>query len=164
MPIPTARPDPFPALFAALFVLGATLCAGALAAPAFDAGARKREVFETERAFAQSMARRDAAAFASFLSPEAVFFAEGRATRGSEAVAADWKPLFEGARAPFSWEPAQVEVLDSGELALSTGPVRDPGGKVVATFSSIWRREATGAWRIVFDKGCSACVSPNCAK
>lgn len=27
------------------------------------------------------------------------------------------------AEAPFSWEPAQVEVLDSGTLALSSGPV-----------------------------------------
>jgi hypothetical protein len=43
-------------------------------------------------------------------------------------------------------------VLDSGTLALSTGPVRNPKGEPFARSNSIWRREA-GGWRIVFDKG-----------
>jgi ketosteroid isomerase-like protein len=138
--------------------------AGVPSDPSSDAAAklesRRREVADAERGFAQTMARRDHAAFTAFLSPDAVFFSEDRAARGAAAVAAEWKPLFEGAKAPFSWEPGQVEVLDSGDLALSTGPVRDPEGRLVGSFSSIWRREAGGAWRIVFDKGCSAC---NCA-
>jgi hypothetical protein len=35
--------------------------------------------------------------------------------------------------------------------------VYDPGGKLVATFTSIWRLEAPGVWRIVFDKGNDVC-------
>ena len=58
--------------------------------------------------------------------------------------------------APFSWKPERVEVLDSGKLALSTGPVYDPDGKRIGSITSIWRREAPGTWRIVFDKGDSA--------
>jgi hypothetical protein len=50
-----------------------------------------------------------------------------------------------------------VEVLPSGTLALSSGPVRDPSGKVTARFSSIWRLEAPGQWRIIFDKGERVC-------
>ena len=61
--------------------------------------------------------------------------------------------IFRGESIPFSWEPEQVEVLDSGTLALSTGPVYDPNGKLIATFTSIWRQEMPGKWRIVFDKG-----------
>ena len=151
-------------LRAAIFSLALALCAlpaaraaGEGAPDAATLEARRHEVLETERAFARTMARRDHAAFRGFLSPEAVFFDGPHATRGAEAVAAAWKPLFEGADAPFSWEPATVEVLDSGDLALSTGPVRNAQGKVVATFSSIWRRDAPGTWHIVFDKGCPAC-------
>jgi ketosteroid isomerase-like protein len=48
-------------------------------------------------------------------------------------------------------------VLDSGGLALSTGPVFDPEGHQIGTFSSIWRREPDGSWRVVFDKGCPVC-------
>jgi ketosteroid isomerase-like protein len=116
----------------------------------------RKEVFETERAFAKTMAARDHAAFATFLAKEAVFFGAG-VLRGAEAVAAGWKKHYEGPAAPFSWEPEQVEVLESGTLALSSGPVRDPAGKVVATFSSIWRREGPATWRIVFDKGNPVC-------
>ena len=76
---------------------------------------------------------------------------------GAEAVAAWWKKYYEGKEAPFSWEPAQVEVLESGTLALSTGPVRDPAGTQTGTFTSIWRREGPGRWRIVFDKGNPVC-------
>ena len=57
--------------------------------------------------------------------------------------------------------PAIVVVLDSGTLALSSGPVFDPAGQQVATFTSIWRREAKGVWRIVFDKGNQVCPPPS---
>lgn len=69
----------------------------------------------------------------------------------------DTERAFAGAQAPFSWEPDRVEALDSGTLALSSGPVRDPTGARVGTFNSVWRREAGGIWRIVFDKGCPRC-------
>jgi ketosteroid isomerase-like protein len=114
------------------------------------------QVRMTEAAFAATMASRDHAAFTSFLDDEAVFFGRG-VLRGKQAVAAGWKGFFEGAEPPFSWAPEQVEVLASGTLALSSGPVYDPGGKRIATFSSIWRRTVEGKWTIVFDKGCPHC-------
>jgi ketosteroid isomerase-like protein len=125
--------------------------------------ALERQVAETERAFAKSMADRDAALFGTFLSEEAVFFsAPGAAPlRGKRAVSSHWARFFEGPNAPFSWEPDEVQVLDSGTLALSSGPVRDPKGKVFARFSSIWRQEGPGVWRIVFDKGSDVC---DCAR
>jgi ketosteroid isomerase-like protein len=112
---------------------------------------------DTERAFAKTMTDRDHAAFSAFLAQDAVFFGSKRTLRGMQEVAEAWKPLYEKPAAPFSWEPAQVEVLDSGDLALSTGPVRDAQGKLIATYNSIWRREAPGVWRIVFDKGSDVC-------
>jgi ketosteroid isomerase-like protein len=117
----------------------------------------EREVADTERAFAKSMADRDYAAFRSFLSDDAIFFSGSTALRGKQRVAEAWQPFFEKPKAPFSWQPEQVQVLETGELALSTGPVRDDQGKLFATFTSIWRREAPGQWRIVFDKGADVC-------
>ena len=117
------------------------------------------QVRERERAFAKTMADRDHGAFVSFLADETVFFGKGP-LRGKKAVAEAWKGFYEGPKAPFSWEPDAVEVLDSGGLALSSGPVHDPEGKRVGTFNSVWRREADGQWRIVFDKGCPPCACP----
>lgn len=113
-----------------------------------------RQVQEAESAFASTMARRDLAAFTSYLATEAVFFGRSGAQRGKSAVVEAWRPLFEGTAAPFSWRPEVVEVLDSGTLGLTSGPVLDPEGKRIGTFNSIWRREADGHWKIVFDKGC----------
>ena len=103
------------------------------------------------------MANRDHQAFASFLSQEAVFFSGPKPLRGAQQVAEWWKRYYEGPDAPFSWQPEDVEVLDSGTLAMSSGPVRDPKGALIATFTSIWRLEDTGTWRIIFDKGNEVC-------
>jgi ketosteroid isomerase-like protein len=133
-------------------------CASTPSAPSAPTTAElARQVADTERAFARTMAERDHPAFASFLADEAVFFTGPVPLRGRAAVADGWKRFYTAAQAPFSWEPGEVVVLDSGTLALSTGPVRDPAGKLVATFTSIWRLDAPGKWRIVFDKGNEVC-------
>ena len=112
----------------------------------------QQQVFAAERAFAKSMADRNVSAFATHVSDEAIFFNGTGVLRGKKEVLAAWSQFFKGKSAPFSWEPDRVEVLQSGTLALSTGLVRDPNGKVVSRFNSIWRREAPGVWRVVFDK------------
>jgi ketosteroid isomerase-like protein len=117
----------------------------------------QQQVADTERAFAKTMAQRDFEGFLSFLSEEAVFFSGETPLRGKQRVADSWKPYYEKPDAPFSWKPAHIEVLESGTLALSSGPVFNPEGKQMATFNSVWRLEAPGQWRIVFDKGNAAC-------
>jgi ketosteroid isomerase-like protein len=118
-----------------------------------DGNTAQQEVFAAERGFAQSMADRNLEAFSRYVADEAIFFGSKDVQRGKPEVVAAWSRFFDGAQAPFSWEPDQVEVLASGRLALSSGPVRDPAGKVIARFNSIWRLEAPGTWRVVFDKG-----------
>ena len=119
------------------------------------------EVRAAETAFAKSMADRNAAAFAALLADEAVFFGGKGVNRGKAAVIADWKRFFDGAAAPFSWAPAEVEVLPSGSLGFTSGPVFDPKGTRIGTFNSVWQRQSDGSWKIVFDKGCPPC---DCAK
>lgn len=116
-----------------------------------------KEVRDAEQAFAATMAARDHAAFTRHLAEDAVFFDGEKPVRGKAAVATSWKAFFDGPNPPFSWTPEGVEVLDSGTLAYSSGPIFDPKGKRVGTFNSVWRREPNGTWRVVFDKGCSAC-------
>ncbi len=133
------------------------IAAGGLDAAAPAATSARDQVMATERAFAKAMADRNQPKFSRFVSAEAVFLSGTTALRGKSAVINAWSKYFKTAQAPFSWEPETVEVLESGNLALSTGPVRDPSGKLVGTFTSIWRREADHAWRIVFDKGNEVC-------
>jgi ketosteroid isomerase-like protein len=134
-------------------LIATTLAAGAVTTQPPDLALLRQQVTDSERAFARSMAERDHAAFVSLLSEQAHFYAGSQVLRGKAAVAEGWKAYFEGTQAPFSWEPDSVEVLPDGTLALSTGPVRGPDGKRVARFNSVWRQEAPGVWRVVFDKG-----------
>jgi ketosteroid isomerase-like protein len=134
--------------------IAVTVFVAVLGLAAADARQAAVQVRETEAAFARTMADRDWKAFTSFISHEAVFFGSQGVLRGREAVAAGWKPYFDAPQAPFSWTPEQVEVLESGTLALSSGPVFTPGGERSGTFMSVWRLEVDGRWRIVFDKGC----------
>lgn len=120
----------------------------------------RQQVADTERAFAQTMADRDHAAFAYFLADEAVFFDGATPLVGKDAVAAAWAGFYEAPEPPFSWHPELVVVLASGTLAHSSGPVLTPAGQRVATFNSVWRREPSGEWKIVFDKGSRDCPPP----
>jgi ketosteroid isomerase-like protein len=116
----------------------------------------QEQVRRAETAFAASMASRDFNAFSEWLSEEAVFFGDKDVAHGKPAVQSAWKPFFDGEVAPFSWRSESVEVLPSGTLAHSSGPVFDSSGRQVGAFNSIWRLE-NGRWRVIFDKGCSVC-------
>jgi ketosteroid isomerase-like protein len=159
--------DSYPRCLPALALALLTGCAAApavhrpaalaRAAPAAASASATEQVLATERAFAKSMADRDFGAFTALLASEAVFFNGNTVMHGAAEVAAAWRPYFKGAAAPFAWQPDHVEVLPSGTLALSTGPVY-VSGEVVGRFNSIWRLETQGGWHIVFDKGEAVCA------
>lgn len=130
-----------------------------LAAPAVTAESLAElaaQVRATEIAFAKTLADRDVAAFRRMIAPDVIWIADVP-LRGPDEVLTRWRKFFEGPKAPFSWAPEIVEVQEGGRIALSSGPVLDPAGKRVATFTSIWRREAGGEWKIIFDRGCDEC-------
>lgn len=114
----------------------------------------QREVRAAECGFAASMARRDLAAFERHLAEATLFFmGPNRPLHGRAAVVAAWKRFYDGAEAPFQWEPDEIAVSPDGQLAYSTGPVRNARGELTNRFNSVWRREGPGRWVIVVDRG-----------
>ncbi|HKJ18596.1 MAG TPA: nuclear transport factor 2 family protein [Xanthomonadales bacterium] len=122
-----------------------------------DSTSLMEQVRDSEAAFARSMADRDFQAFRKFIDDEAVFYSQGQPLEGRQAVENAWKPFYEDEEAPFSWEPGTVAVLESGSLALSSGPVFNAAGEQVAIFTSVWRKNEKGRWLVVFDKGNRYC-------
>ena len=134
-----------------------------VANPAFSkaqAGSTLAELAEqvraTEIAFAKTLADRDVKTFTSMIAPDVIWLAD-KPLRGPAEVLTNWQKFFDGPTAPFSWAPEIVEVQEGGKLALSTGPVLNAEGKRVGTYTSIWRREKSGKWLIIFDRGCPQC-------
>lgn len=132
------------------------LCAWCGAAAAEDLAALAAQVRATEIAFAKTLADRDVKAFRGMIAPDVIWLAD-QPLRGPDQVLARWQKFFDAPQPPFSWSPEIVEVQEGGKLALSTGPVVNTAGKRVATYTSIWRREPSGEWKIIFDRG-----SPDC--
>ena len=148
-----------PALLASAFALTALHAAAApLPSPA-DLAAIVVDVKAAETAFARTMADRQLDRFTEFVAEDAVFNGRGPQI-GRAAVIEAWKPYFDKPDAPFSWGPDAVAPTADGRLAISTGLVRDPKGKLIGRFTSIWRKDADGHWRVVADQGVDACECP----
>lgn len=143
-------------VFSACLMLLAATAAGARESN----GELKKQVMDAERAFAATMKARDIDGFARFLADEAIFLSAQGNMRGKSAVVKGWRPFYAGAQPPFSWEPEEVEVVESGTLAYSGGPVFDAAGKRIGRFNSIWRLKAPGQWEVVFDRGSDFGSSP----
>jgi ketosteroid isomerase-like protein len=126
------------------------------------AGSAEDQVRCAELAFSRSAEQRDLAAFESFLDPDARFTG-AETLRGAAAVVAGWRPFLEPGGPSIEWAPDTIEVLASGDLALSQGPFRirmadEAGREIVSTgrFFSVWRRADDGTWKVVFDGGSPA--------
>lgn len=132
---------------------GTASAASAASWPSADEIAKRvAEVSATETAFAAAFAARDLAAFRSFLAADTVWMGK-EPLYGPDAVMKAWNAWLTAPKPPFSWGPDLALVLPSGDLARTTGPVKDPEGKQVGRFQSTWRRKAAGGWEIVFDFG-----------
>lgn len=112
-----------------------------------------------EIGFSKSVESQDHESFASFIDPDARFVSAG-VNRTREAIADAWNVFFTGDLPSIKWRPIVVEVLESGDLALSRGPYRiidrDEDGEIRegwGTFNSVWRLTADGEWLVVFDAG-----------
>jgi ketosteroid isomerase-like protein len=138
--------------FSPLLLLWAVTVSPALADLADEV--RCREV-----GFSQSVENRDRERFASFVDPDARFVGN-KVDRSREAIAEAWAVFFTGDPPLIKWRPQFIEVLESGDLALSRGPYRiidkNEQGEVTeawGTYNSVWRLNADGEWLIVFDAG-----------
>jgi ketosteroid isomerase-like protein len=109
------------------------------------------QVEAAERAFAaDGLALGIKASFLKHMADDAIIFTpaptNARAFYGGQS--GEGEPKLE-------WWPAWVVAARSGDLALSTGPSFFDG-KPSGWFSSIWRKDADGVWRWIYDGGSAA--------
>lgn len=119
------------------------------------------QIREAELAFAEALAQHDRERFAAFIAEDAVFFGGQTSHHGPAEVLEAWSVYFEPGGPTLSWEPASIEVNEKRGLATSTGPYRltlpateDREQQVLGgTYFSVWSRNPTGEWQVIFDGG-----------
>jgi ketosteroid isomerase-like protein len=149
--IPANRQTLIPALFATMALLAANT--------AQARSADQQAVRCVEIAFSQTVENQDPAAFSAMLDPDTRFISS-TVLHGPEEVSAAWAGFFAENGPRLKWRPHVVEVTASGDLALSRGPYRMRGqneqGEPLESwgvYNSVWRRNAAGEWKILFDAG-----------
>ena len=137
-----------------------------VAAVGMNDGILVQQVICAETGFSRAAEARDRAAFLGFVDPDARFLT-GSVARGHEESAAAWDSLLAPGGPSIRWRPATVEVSADGLLAISRGPYRtvsmDAAGIRQETwghFTSTWRRNEDGDWRVLFDAGGDAGMMP----
>lgn len=149
--LPTALAGP---LLAAIMAL----------APAAAIPAALQEMVDAERAFAR-LARETTIneAFIAFFADEAVSF-EPDPGPARERLRANARPQPPGVA--LLWEPRLGHVAASGELGFLTGPAESIAPNQPArtmNYFSVWKRQATGEFRVILDVGVATPGTPEFA-
>jgi ketosteroid isomerase-like protein len=121
----------------------------AIAGPAGARAADPAPVVAAERAFAAdglALGVRDS--FLKHAAPDAIVFRPD-AVRAHEVFG---KAPPDRGGPPLTWWPLWAGVARSGDLGFTTGPFA-LDGKRLGFYFTVWRRQADGSWRWVFDGG-----------
>ena len=115
------------------------------------------QMVEAERAFAaRALVVGWKAAFLEYFAESAVGFDSGKVGLARDQVGANPDPPKDHR---LIWEPRYGDVAASGEIGYLTGPVRsilpsrDNGRPRHSTYTSIWKRERSGSFKVVMDVG-----------
>jgi len=116
-------------------------------------------IMKADADFNQAVADRNVNRFLSFIAEGATFNGGTPGEiRGRDAIAKDWAPFFEPSGPRLTWKPTKAEVLGAGDLGYSVGAseFRKAAGSQTASranYLTVWRKQADGAWRVVYDTG-----------
>ena len=147
---------------ALLSVLVASLAVGSMSGRAQGVDqAAAAAIMKADADFNQAVADRDLKRFLSFVGEPATFNGGmSGEVHGRDAVAKDWAPYFQANGPRLTWKPTKAEILGHGDLGYTVGSwERRPapaGGQAPVTrgnYLTVWRKQADGAWRVVFDTG-----------
>lgn len=119
----------------------------------------KKEIIETERAFAE-MAKSEGIpkAFLTFAADDAVVLRGKDLIKGKNALRASYENRTSSGEVTLVWSPDFVDVSSSGDLGYTYGKYTytliDSLGNVQSNqgiFHTVWKRQEDGTWKFVWD-------------
>ena len=141
-----------------LLILAAPVLAGCAQQPEpIDLEAAKAALMEVDRAWSETPPNADA--FTAFAAEGAYFLnPEAPQAVGKEQIREAISQLFSAPGLALQWKASSAEVSSSGDLGYTLGTfeltVNDAGGHPVTRegkYTTIWRKQADGSWKMVVD-------------
>ena len=119
----------------------------------------KKEIIDTEAAFAQMVKEKGIAeAFLFFAAEDAVLKRDEILVKGKPAIREMMQSQPPGAQIELVWAPDFVDVSLSGDMAYTYGnytmKMTGPDGKTMerkGVFHTVWKRQKDGIWKYVWD-------------
>jgi len=115
------------------------------------------QMIESERAFAaRALVIGWKQAFLEYFAPDAIGFSEGQVGLARDQIAKNPDPPSD---LQLIWEPRFGDMAGSGDLGYLTGPVRnvrasrDGGRPRYSNYTSVWKRQRDGSFKVVMDVG-----------
>lgn len=120
----------------------------------------KAELMAADRAFANETAERGLDGWMAYMAESAVMLPGPQPVRGFSNVREFMLPALESENFSLAWEPTEAEVSADGNLGYTFGRYErkvtlEDGEEqsVTGNYVTIWRRQADGRWKVVFDMG-----------
>jgi hypothetical protein len=122
---------------------------------------RDESLESSDRVFAEDTARRGLDGWMAAFDAAGVMWNRGRnVSLGGQAIRQAMAPLFDRGM-QIEWAPIASGLSPAGDLGYTVGKSRytaaDPGGGRIEThrgsYVSIWRRQGSGTWKVLFDTG-----------
>ena len=135
-----------------LFILVALLLA--LSRPAAAQPAEASHIVAAERAFAaDALTMGIDRSFLKWSADDAIIFVEGAPRPAHEVL--DPAAALDPAAPTLGWWPNWAGIAKSGDLGFTTGPI-EVGGVRTGHYFTIWKLQADGGWKWVYDGGTGA--------
>jgi len=128
------------------------------AKPAVNRAEEEKALRAADLAWSDAARRKDAGATANFIADDAEMMPPNApAVKGGEEVKKGWSEMLAGKDFQLKWEPARVQVAESGELGYTSGTyemsMTDPKGAKVndkGKYIAIWKK-IDGQWKCFLD-------------
>ena len=147
----------------------ALVVAAACGAPAPDAAApvsespaataESEQLMEADRAFARAVAARGTDAWVDAFAEDGAMLQPGGEVRGHDAIRQAMAGAFSTPGFSLTWEPTRAEISRGGDLGytigryVNTSPGPDGPVSREGAYTTIWRRDPSGAWKVALDLG-----------
>ncbi len=115
---------------------------------------------EADRAFSRDVARGGSAAGGEWFADDGAIVQEGVGEVRGRADVTAAVAFLDQPGVSLTWEPERADIARSGDLGWTIGSyvllLPDADGteqRRTGTYVSIWRRQVSGAWKVVMDLG-----------